>query len=129
MLVTKECNDLIAARDKNPRRPKDPKERDHNHEKTPRDTDSHQFAMAAATSRPGNQSPFPTDCVLLDSESTESIFCEASLLTNLRDADTPLTLQTNGGKHTARQIGDYHGLLGWAPPSPSGTTLPPSPTS
>ena len=108
LLVTKERNDLLAAREKHPKRPKDPKEHERQQEKTPRDGDSHQFAMT--TDRPGHHSPFLTDCILLDSKSTESIFCEASLLTNLRQSNSPLTLHTNGGKHRAQQLGDYHGL-------------------
>ena len=81
LLVTKERNDLLTACDKHPKRPKDPKERERQQDKTPCDSDSHQFAMT--TDRPGHNSPFPTDCILLDSELTESIFCEVSLLTNL----------------------------------------------
>ena len=63
----------------------------------------HQFAMA-------NSPPFPRGSILLDSESSESIFNDLSLLSNIRAGDPPLTLHTNGGDRQASQRGDYHGL-------------------
>ena len=63
----------------------------------------HQFAMASAP-------PFPRGCILLDSESSESIFNDLSMLSNVREGIPPLTLHTNGGARKANQRGDYHGL-------------------
>ena len=63
----------------------------------------HQFAMASAP-------PFPHGSILLDSESSESIFNDLSLLHNIRAGDPPLALHTNGGDRQASQRGDYHGL-------------------
>ena len=74
----------------------------------------HQFAMA-------NSPPFPHGSILLDSESSESIFKDLSLLSNLRNGDPPLTLHTNGGDRLATKQGDYHGLgtplTVWADPT------------
>ena len=74
----------------------------------------HQFAMA-------NSPPFPRGSILLDSESSESIFNDLSLLSNIRAGDPPLTLHTNGGDHLATKRGDYHGLgtplTVWADPT------------
>ena len=72
--------------------------------------------------------PFPHGPILLDSESSESIFNDLSLLHNIRAGDPPLTLHTNGGDRQASQRGDYHGL-GTPGPSPSGRTRDHSPTS
>jgi hypothetical protein len=52
-------------------------------------------------------SSIPTSWVLLDSQSTDSIFNNASLLANIRESPTSLTLLTNGGHITSTQIGDY----------------------
>ena len=63
----------------------------------------HQFAM---TSSP----PFPPGSILLDSESSESIFRDLSLLSNIRIGESPMTLYTNGGTRQATQQGEYNGL-------------------
>ena len=74
----------------------------------------HQSAMASSP-------PFPRGSILLDSESSESIFSDLSLLSNVRAGDPPLTLHTNGGDHLATKQGDYHGLgtplTVWADPT------------
>ena len=54
----------------------------------------HQFAVASSP-------PFPHGSILLDSESSESIFNDLSLLSNIRASDPPLMLHTNGGDHQA----------------------------
>ena len=68
-----------------------------------------------------NSPPFPRGSILLDSESSESIFNDLSLLSNIRAGDPPLTLHTNGGDHLATKRGDYHGLgtplTVWADPT------------
>ena len=63
----------------------------------------HQFAMASSP-------PFPPGSILLDSESSESIFRDLSLLSNVRVGESPMTLYTNGGTRRATQQGEYRGL-------------------
>jgi hypothetical protein len=50
----------------------------------------------------------PNHYVLLDSDSTVSIFCNADLLTDIHDVDEPLYLETNGGGY---QISTQMGTL------------------
>ena len=69
-------------------------------------TRGHQFAMVNNTPMP----PLPQGAILLDSGSSESIFKDASLLSDIRPGDPPLTLHTNGGAHTAHQLGTFAGL-------------------
>ena len=120
LLVTQERNDAVAAarRTKTPKKDKDgtgttpngpPRDRER---PPPRATDPHQFAMTQVLNQPrgGAPSTLPTGAILLDSESTTSIFKDPNLLTNLRDTTPPLLLNTNGGHHSATQIGEYHGL-------------------
>jgi hypothetical protein len=49
----------------------------------------------------------PASWILLYSQSSESIFCNASLLTNIRASPYQLTLYTNGGRITSNSIGDF----------------------
>ena len=44
------------------------------------------------------------DLVLLDSDSTNTIFCNKDYVENVREAETPLEIQTNGGTLTVTQI-------------------------
>ena len=71
-------------------------------------TRGHQFAMVNDTK--ALVPPLPQGAILLDSGSSESIFKDASLLSDIRPGDPPLTLHTNGGEHTAHQIGTFTGL-------------------
>jgi Reverse transcriptase (RNA-dependent DNA polymerase) len=50
----------------------------------------------------------PTHYVLLDSDSTVSIFCNADLLTDIHEVDEPLYLETNGGGY---QVSTQMGTL------------------
>ena len=71
-------------------------------------TRGHQFAMMSNTK--ALTPPLPQGAILLDSGSSESIFRDESLLSDLRPGDPPLTLHTNGGARTAHQVGTYAGL-------------------
>ena len=53
-----------------------------------------QFAEWDTASTP---SPLPAGCILLDSDSSHSIFRDPHLLSNIRPAPTPLSLAANGG--------------------------------
>ena len=44
--------------------------------------------------------------ILLDNQSTMSLFCNKKLVTGTRDADEPLTLQSNGGSMRVNQVAD-----------------------
>jgi len=48
----------------------------------------------------------PDAWVLLDSQSTVSVFKNSALLTNIRDSPTTLRVHTNGGTQLSTQIGD-----------------------
>ena len=48
----------------------------------------------------------PDSWVLLDSQSTVSVFRNATLLQNIRPAASPLTVYTNGGSQISRLVGD-----------------------
>jgi hypothetical protein len=48
----------------------------------------------------------PPSWLLLDSQSTVSVFCNASLLRNIRRSDTSLTVYTNGGNQVSHFVGD-----------------------
>ena len=118
LLVTQERNDAAARRGKQPRKDKDkdtppptgpPRDRP-----PPRATDPHQFAMTQVPNhlrdRPSSTASLPPGAILLDSESSTSIFRDASLLTDIRETKPPLVLNTNGGHHSATHTGEYHGL-------------------
>ena len=66
--------------------------------------------MPRAHNPPLSSSGLPSGAILLDSESTCSIFCDSSLLSDIKDTDPPLVLNTNGGPHTSNKTGTYHGL-------------------
>jgi hypothetical protein len=44
--------------------------------------------------------------ILLDNQSTMSLFCNKRLVTNIRESDEPLTLQSNGGSMIVTKIAD-----------------------
>jgi hypothetical protein len=44
--------------------------------------------------------------ILLDNQSTVSLFCDKSLVSNIRDSEEPLTLQSNEGSMKVHQIAD-----------------------
>jgi hypothetical protein len=48
----------------------------------------------------------PSSWVLLDSESTVSVFKNKALLTNIRASDTVLRVETNGGSQVSSYVGD-----------------------
>ena len=62
-------------------------------------------------------SDIPKSWVLLDSQSTVSVFNNPGMLTNIRKVDTDLKLLTNGGYHTTNMMGDLKilDLFGIAP--------------
>ena len=95
LLITTERND--AARARRERRG------DPNHPPGPR---GHTFTM---TSDDGCLS-LPPGSLLLDSESSSSIFADATLLSDIETSGSPLVMHTNGGKHVARRKGVFHGL-------------------
>ena len=59
-----------------------------------------------------NPSPDSLDAswVLLDSQSTMSVFSNPALLSNIRPADHPIRAITNGGFQDSTMVGDFHGL-------------------
>ena len=113
LLVTQERNDAAARRHKN-KREKDPSNTPPGNtpreKHPPRATDPHQFAMPRAHSSSLPSDGIPPGAILLDSESTCSIFRDSSLLSDIKDTDPPLVLNTNGGPHTSSKTGTYHGL-------------------
>ena len=56
------------------------------------------FAQAAVS--------LPKSWVLLDSQSTVSVFCNRSLLMNIRPSANAMTVHTNGGSQTSHLVGD-----------------------
>ena len=48
----------------------------------------------------------PKTWVLLDTGASSNIFCNASFLSNIRPSAYPHVVSTNGGPHTATQVGD-----------------------
>ena len=48
----------------------------------------------------------PSNWVLLDSQSTVSVFCNANYLSNIRRSPQPLLVYTNGGTQESSMIGD-----------------------
>ena len=51
-------------------------------------------------------SPIPSHWVLLDSQSTVLVFCNSSLLNNIRESNRQLCVSTNGGVQVSRHVGD-----------------------
>jgi hypothetical protein len=71
---------------------------------SPPSTDHFAFAdFSFAHTSPG---PIPNTWVLLDSESTVSVFNNATLLRNIRLSPTSVTVHTNGGTQMSSYIGD-----------------------
>ena len=98
LLITTERNDAARARRK--------RRGDPNNPSNPPGPRGHTFTM---TSDDGRLS-LPPGSLLLDSESSSSIFADANLLSDIKASDSPLVMHTNGGKHIARRKGIFHGL-------------------
>ena len=65
----------------------------------------------------------PSNCIMLDSESTVHVFSNANMLSNIRDADSVLHIISNGGtSESAHQQGTFAGVG----PSGSATVSPTS---
>ena len=62
--------------------------------------------FATVNSRLYNAIAIPKTWLLLDSQSTVSIFCNKGLLSNIRPSDTTLKVFTNGGTQDSTMIGD-----------------------
>lgn len=69
-----------------------------------------QLGLHYTFAQPPTDSPLPgclpTTWVLLDTGASSSIFCNASFLSNIRPSTHPHIVHTNGGTHTATQVGD-----------------------
>jgi len=50
----------------------------------------------------------PKTWVLLDSQSTISVFCNKELLTHIRPCTVPLKVLTNGGEQVSHFVGQVH---------------------
>jgi hypothetical protein len=66
----------------------------------------HGFVLAHAASDSG----IDPNWILLDSQSTVSVFRNASMLTNIRPSEQVLRAITNGGSQTSNLIGDFPNL-------------------
>ena len=105
LLITTERNDAARAR----------RERrggltgnNNGNGKNPPGPRGHSFAMTAGD--PTRHLSLPRGSLLLDSESSSSIFADATLLTDLHKPASPLIMHTNGGTHVAHTMGTFHGL-------------------
>ncbi|KAI2506456.1 hypothetical protein MHU86_7971 [Fragilaria crotonensis] len=67
-----------------------------------------QYAYMLAQAQ--NASGIDPEWILLDSQSTISVFNNASMLTNIRKSDHTLRALTNGGHQDSDMIGDFHNL-------------------
>ena len=52
---------------------------------------------------------FNKNWVLIDSQSTIDLFCNSSLLTNIRQVETKLNIFCNAGKKSTNMVGDLSG--------------------
>ena len=59
-----------------------------------------------ARSQTNGDDGIPDTWILLDSQSTVSIFRNAKFLRNIRNSRTKLVVDTNGGKQVSTMIGD-----------------------
>jgi hypothetical protein len=67
------------------------------------DTTTHEFTFANVDIRYGL---IPQSWVLLDSQSTVSVFCNKDFLSNIRQSPQSLKVYTNGGTQTSSLVGD-----------------------
>lgn len=56
----------------------------------------------------GGGALIPCSWLLLDSQSTVSVFNNSELLTNIRESDSSLTVYTNGGHQVSTFVGDHY---------------------
>ena len=68
-------------------------------------TSAHEASFMQGDAR-GKKVEIPKEWVLLDSQSTVSVFNNAKYLTNIRNADRELKVILNGGTQVSNQIGD-----------------------
>ena len=66
----------------------------------------HHFFFAQPAPHAGLTGCLPKTWVLLDTGASSNIFCNASFLSNIRPSAHPHIVHTNGGTHTAIQVGD-----------------------
>jgi hypothetical protein len=67
-----------------------------------------QYAYMLAQS--GNNCGIDTNWILLDSQSTISVFRNAAMLTSIRESDHMLRAVTNGGHQDSNMVGDFPSL-------------------
>ena len=65
--------------------------------------------LRVATLMSQNKGKLDPNWILLDSQSTVDLFCNAALLNNLRVVRTTLKIRCNAGEMTTNMVGDLNG--------------------